>query len=162
MVSVKFREIIFISGVQWSWEWKGVLCSCCAGQFYDSNSCRTGQVKAGLHMILLAPQICAVYALTKAVDAQTSSLAAPPSLDFLPLVTSICSLCWCQQQQGALGQRMPHWKAVVVGFMLFNPFQSWSHLLFNAAAVSHGAKRVVMLNVSGGKTEILTKMKANK
>lgn len=96
------------------------------------------------------PDLCcawALSALTKAVDAQTSSLAAPPSLDFLPLVTSICSLCWCQQQQGALGQRMPHWKAVVVGFMLFNPFQSWSHLLFNAAAVSHGAKCVVMLNV---------------
>jgi len=75
-VGVKLFETIFISGVWWWWEWKGVLCRGNAGQFYDSKSCKRGLhddfagSPAPLHLCC----VCALSAFTKAVASQTSPI----------------------------------------------------------------------------------------
>lgn len=94
----------------------------------------------------------AVVAQTSPVVAKTSPLPTSLSLNFLPIVRSVCSSPLVAQQQGVLGQRKPHGKAAVLGFMLSNPFQNWALLLFfDAVSVIHEAKPMVTLNLGGGR-----------
>lgn len=128
-----------------------------------------GQFKTGLHSDssgCSAPLDLCLQMFAKAVAAQISPLYRPLSLHFLPTVRFVSSPPLVAVAAGSTwtkeAERRPHGKAAVLGFMLLNPFQSWSLVFFfSAVAVIHGAKPVVMLDLRG-KKGILAQTKANK